>query len=67
MYVLYLCYVKLTCTCTYRILKVFFKKDASCATLPGYNKETPLHNAVYGGHIETIRFILEHEPNVNAR
>ncbi|XP_064387692.1 transient receptor potential cation channel subfamily A member 1 homolog [Halichondria panicea] len=50
-----------------KVLKVFFKKDASCATLSGYNDETPLHNAVYGGHIETIKFILEHKPNVNTR
>ena len=48
-------------------MKVFFEKDADCVVLPGYNDETPLHKAVFGGHIETIKLILGYKPNVNAR
>ena len=52
---------------THRIVEVFFEKDADCVVLPGYNDETPLHKAVFDGHIETVKLILGYKPNVNAR
>ncbi|XP_064390866.1 transient receptor potential cation channel subfamily A member 1 homolog [Halichondria panicea] len=50
-----------------KIVEVFFEKDADCVVLPGYNDETPLHKAVFDGHIETVKLILGYKPNVNAR
>ena len=47
------------------------KKDPQCVHFEGYNEETLLHQAVQGGHLETVKLILSSEAlnptKINAR
>ncbi len=57
------------CMCYYffRIVELFLMEDESCVHLKGFHKETPLHSAVYGGHIDTIKLLLGYRADVKAR
>ena len=47
------------------------KKAPECVHLEGYNEETLLHQAVQGGHLETVKLILSSKTldpaKINAR
>ncbi|WP_252180402.1 ankyrin repeat domain-containing protein [Endozoicomonas sp. 4G] len=48
-------------------LQLHSEEAATLLNARDINERTPLHLAVYSGNEDTVRFILEHEPNVDAK
>lgn len=54
----------------HRVVEALVEKNAKCAHWKGACDETPLHMACQGsddGHIQTVKYLISKEADVNAQ
>jgi len=50
----------------YRVAEVLLGAGAA-VDVRGFQKRTPLHSAMYSGHVEAVEFLLKHNADVHSR